>query len=62
MLSAKPHRAGHRVLDTAADDWISHEEVLPARAALERFLEIIVGRTRSSPERQVKSLPPELCH
>ena len=38
------------------------EEVLPARAALERLLEIIGEPTRPPPERQVKSLPPELCH
>ena len=38
------------------------EEVLPARAAWERFLEIIGEPTRPSPERQMKSLPPQLCH
>jgi hypothetical protein len=38
------------------------EEVRPARAAWERFSEIKGGRTRLRPERQVKSLPPELCH
>ena len=38
------------------------EEVLPARAALERFIEIIGEPTRPSPERQVKSLRPQLCH